>query len=89
MSNKIEKKRGRTLVNTHITDIYINENFYTAIVGIKKGDSVNYHYDYIFTHRKIGDKYGESRDLYTMFNKLKKDLEYATDKELEDLLDFD
>lgn len=51
MENKIEMKHAQSSDNNvEVIDVFVNDKFYTAIVGIRFGNKINFHRKYKFIH---------------------------------------
>ncbi len=62
MKNKIEMKDRRPNNNIEVIDIFVNDKFYTAMIGIRIGIVPNTYRRYKFIHDEIneiidGDEY--------------------------------
>ncbi len=85
--NKIEMKHTRTHeTNVEVIDVFVNDKFYTAIVGIRFGNKINCHTKYKFIHDELNkiietDEYSDR-----LFNSLRTELLELDNDELTNLL---
>ncbi len=89
MKNKIEMKDREQNNNVEIIDIFVNEKFYTAMVGIRVGTVPHTYRVYKFIHDGInaiidGDEYPDR-----LFAKFKDEMSELDDYELTNFLTWD
>lgn len=85
--NKIEIKETQSQDNNvEVIDVFVNDEFYTAIVGIRFGNKINYHKKYKFIHDALNLMIATEQDYHTLFNTLTIELLELENHELTSLL---
>ncbi len=89
MKNKIEMKDRQPNNNVEVIDIFVNDKFYTAMVGIRIGNIGNHYRKYKFIHEGInevidGDEYPDR-----LFATFKDEMGELDDYELTNFLTWD
>ncbi len=89
MKNKIEMKDRQPNNNVEVIDIFVNDKFYTAMIGIRIGTIENYYRQYKFIHDGInaiidGDEYPDR-----LFATFKDEMGELDDYELTNFLTWD
>lgn len=72
--------------NVQVFDVFVNDIFYTAIVGIKFGNKINYHRKYKFIHDALNLMVATDEDHNTLLNDITKELLELDNDELTNLL---
>lgn len=91
MKNKIEMKESHTVENNvQVIDVFVNDVFYTAIIGIKFGikmnNEIHYHRKYRFIHDELNSLIQSDEYSDRLFNSLKNELLNLDNDELTNLL---
>ncbi len=85
MKNKIEIKPSKS-DNVAIHEIFVNDNFYTAIVGINFDDKRGLYTKYRFTNDRLHLLIEPDEYLYGLFNSLRAEILDLDSVTLRDLL---
>ncbi len=86
MANTVIKKDDQTTKNVNVCDIYINDRYYTSIIGIKFGNNINYHMQYKFIHDILNELIKTDEYPDRMVSALEQEVRDMNESELSDLL---
>lgn len=94
MKNKIEMKQAQSIENNvEVIDVFVNDIFYTAIVGIKFGikmdNEIHYQHKYRFIHDELNSLIQSDEYSDRLFNSLKNELLNLDNDELTNLLNWE
>lgn len=85
--NKIEMKEVQSQDNNvEVIDVFVNDRFYTAIVGIRFGNKINYHTKYKFIHDQLNSLIPTDEYSDRLFNGLTNELLNLDNDQLTNLL---